>query len=203
MTETELHLLETWVKYGFGSILAHGKTGCGTVGMNTVSCKGVDPWGGLYEHSHFGNPMRNSRTMGLGPVILPFGLGGPLCILGTAYSYYQFRVIYGPDELSVLSEAFCKLSSLTKCSTYAIHTHDLRSLMQLFEDESRVIICGQKGCKTLWYHFSRVGLPVDLGINDWVCDPYFTYIWKVVPMPGCALHNALQREFFEIVFGCV
>ncbi|EDR10002.1 uncharacterized protein LACBIDRAFT_317851 [Laccaria bicolor S238N-H82] len=21
------------------------------------------------------------------------------------------------------------------------------------------------------YHFSRVGLPVDLGINDWVCDP--------------------------------
>jgi len=39
-----------------GSILAHGKAGCGTVGMDTVSCKGVDPWGGLYEHSHFGNP---------------------------------------------------------------------------------------------------------------------------------------------------
>ncbi|EDR03449.1 uncharacterized protein LACBIDRAFT_307145 [Laccaria bicolor S238N-H82] len=43
--------------------------------------------------------------------------------------------------------------------------------MQLIEDESKVIICRQKGCETLWYHFSRVGLPVDLGINDWVCDP--------------------------------
>ncbi|EDR00244.1 uncharacterized protein LACBIDRAFT_334352 [Laccaria bicolor S238N-H82] len=39
------------------------------------------------------------------------------------------KVIYGSDELSVISEVFCKLSSLTKCSTsYAIHTCDLRSL---------------------------------------------------------------------------
>ena len=56
------------------------------------------------------------------------------------------------------------------------------------EDESRIIICGQKGCKTLWvshclfmsshsacsplimqYHLSCVGL--NHGISDLVCDP--------------------------------
>ena len=48
-----------WEVTAAGSILAHGKAGCGTVGMDTVSCKGVDPWGSLYEHSYFGNPQGN------------------------------------------------------------------------------------------------------------------------------------------------
>ena len=54
------------------------------------------------------------------------------------------------------------------------------------KDEARIIICGWKGCETLWvsvfgiiqsvcsplimqYHLLCVGL--DHGINDWICDP--------------------------------